>query len=81
MRTVLEANAPRVTCRERPETIWFSEINEHVARVFSHHWPDVANLGDVTTIHWSCVPPVDILCGDFPWKTGIWLNTLANKED
>lgn len=47
-------------------TIWFSEINEPVARVFSHHWPDAPNLGDITTINWSTVPPVDILCGGFP---------------
>lgn len=48
------------------ETIWFSEINEPVARVFAHHWPGAPNLGDVTTIDWSDVPPVDILCGGFP---------------
>lgn len=47
-------------------TIWFSEINEPVARVFSHHWPDAPNLGDITTIDWDTVPPVDILCGGFP---------------
>ncbi|MGF3057280.1 DNA cytosine methyltransferase [Microbacterium sp. YY-01] len=47
-------------------TIWFSEINDPVARVFSHHWPDAPNLGDITTIDWSNVPPVDILCGGFP---------------
>ena len=29
-------------------TIWFSEINEPVERVFSHHWPDAPNLGDIT---------------------------------
>lgn len=48
------------------ETIWFSEINEPVARIFSHHWPDAPNLGDITTIDWNTVPPVDILCGGFP---------------
>ncbi|MBL3690498.1 DNA (cytosine-5-)-methyltransferase [Leucobacter chromiireducens subsp. chromiireducens] len=47
-------------------TIWFSEINEPIARVFSHHWPDAPNLGDITTIDWNTVPPVDILCGGFP---------------
>lgn len=47
-------------------TIWFSEINEPVARVFAHHWPDIANLGDITTIDWNTVEPVDILCGGFP---------------
>ncbi|MBN9176977.1 MAG: DNA (cytosine-5-)-methyltransferase [Microbacterium sp.] len=48
------------------ETVWFSELNEHVARVFSHHWPDAPNLGDITTIDWSQAPPIDILCGGFP---------------
>lgn len=47
-------------------TVWFSEINEPVARVFSHHWPDAPNLGDITTIDWATVPPIDILCGGFP---------------
>ena len=47
-------------------TAWFSEITEPVARVFSQHWPDAPNLGDITTIDWSTVPPVDILCGGFP---------------
>ena len=48
------------------ETVWFSEINEPVARVFAHHWPDAPNLGDITLIDWKEVPPVDVLCGGFP---------------
>ncbi|WP_294181292.1 DNA cytosine methyltransferase [uncultured Schumannella sp.] len=48
------------------ETVWFSENNEHVARVFAHHWPDIPNLGDITSIDWRDVPPVDVLCGGFP---------------
>ena len=46
--------------------IWFSEIDQAVARVYSGHWPDAPNLGDITAIDWSTVPPVDILCGGFP---------------
>lgn len=48
------------------ETIWFSENNPHVARIFAHHWPDAPNLGDITAIDWREVPPVDVLCGGFP---------------
>lgn len=48
------------------ETVWFSEINEPVARVFAHHWPDAPNLGDITMIDWHDVPPVDVLSGGFP---------------
>ncbi|MCT3015235.1 Modification methylase HhaI [Propionibacterium freudenreichii subsp. shermanii] len=47
-------------------TVWFSELNEPVARVFSRHWSDAPNLGDITTIDWSRVEPVDILIGGFP---------------
>ena len=47
-------------------TVWFSEINEPVARVFAHHWPDAPNLGDITSVDWNDVPPVDVLIGGFP---------------
>lgn len=46
-------------------TVWFSELNEPVARVFSRHWPGAPNLGDITTIDWRRVEPVDILTGGF----------------
>ncbi|MFX4273312.1 DNA cytosine methyltransferase [Pseudarthrobacter sp. J1738] len=39
------------------ETVWFSDVNDPVARVFAHHWPDAPNLGDITTINWRDVPP------------------------
>ena len=48
------------------KTVWFSELNAPVARVFSHHWPAAPNLSDITTIDWSQVEPVDILIGGFP---------------
>lgn len=48
------------------QTVWFSELNTAVAGVFAHHWPDAPNLGDISTIDWATVPPVDILCGGFP---------------
>ena len=47
-------------------TVWFSEINTPVARVFAHHWPEAPNRADITTIGWSTVEPVDIVCGGFP---------------
>ena len=28
------------------KTVWFSELNQPVARVFAHHWPEAPNLGD-----------------------------------
>lgn len=32
----------------------------------AHHWPHAPNLGDITIIDWTTVPPIDILCGGFP---------------
>lgn len=48
------------------KTVWFSEINDPISRVFSHHWPDAPNLGDITSVDWKQVEPVEILCGGFP---------------
>ncbi|MGP5054420.1 DNA cytosine methyltransferase [Brachybacterium paraconglomeratum] len=50
------------------ETVWFSELNDPVARVFTHHWPDAPNIGDITAVNWSEVTPVDVLCGGFPCR-------------
>lgn len=78
------------------QTVWFSEINEPVARVFTHHWPDAPNLGDITAIDWNAVPPVDILCGGYPCqdvstvgkmaglapgtRSGLWANMATAVE-
>lgn len=48
------------------QTVWFSEINEPATRVFTHRWPGPPNLGDISKIDWSTVPPVDVLIGGFP---------------
>ncbi|WP_087485369.1 DNA cytosine methyltransferase [Brachybacterium massiliense] len=48
------------------ETIWFSEINTPSIRVFAHHWPGIPNLGDITSVDWATVPPIDVLIGGFP---------------
>lgn len=48
------------------QTIWFSEVNTPVARVFTHHWPEVPNLGDIAAVDWTTVPAVDVLIGGFP---------------
>lgn len=45
---------------------WQSEIKPHAVTVLANHWPNVPNLGDVTTIDWSTVESVDLICGGFP---------------
>lgn len=45
---------------------WFCEWDEAPANVLAHHWPDVPNHRDVTTINWAQVEPVDIITGGSP---------------
>lgn len=43
---------------------------QHAAQILHHHWPDVPNLGDITTLNWAAVldehGPIDVLTGGFP---------------
>lgn len=46
--------------------IWQSEIDLYACKVLKKHWPDVQNLGDITTIDWGKVERPDIICGGYP---------------
>lgn len=48
---------------------WFCEWDDAPSKILAHHWPDVPNYRDVTTIDWSAVPPVDIITGGSPCFT------------
>jgi DNA (cytosine-5)-methyltransferase 1 len=48
------------------EVVAQCEVDPYCCRVLAKHWPDVPNLGDVTTIDWSTVPDVDLICGGYP---------------
>lgn len=45
---------------------WQVEIDPYCNRVLAKHWPTVPRYGDITTVDWSTVEPVDLLCGGFP---------------
>lgn len=45
---------------------WHSENDPSAARVLEERFPGVPNLGDITAIDWTTVPPVDVLTGGFP---------------
>ncbi len=45
---------------------WQSENDAYACRVLAKHWPNVPNLGDVTTIDWSTVEPVTLIAGGYP---------------
>jgi DNA (cytosine-5)-methyltransferase 1 len=45
---------------------WYAETDPHARTVCEHHWPGIANLGDIRDIDWSGVEPVEILTAGFP---------------
>lgn len=48
------------------EPAWFCEWDDAPSKILAHHWHDVPNYRDVTTVNWSDVPPVDIITGGSP---------------
>ena len=48
------------------ETAWFSEFEGAPSKVLAYHWPGVPNLGDMTKVDWSSVPPIDLATGGTP---------------
>lgn len=45
---------------------WQCEVDKDACKVLARHYPGVPNLGDIKTVDWSTVEPVDILCGGPP---------------
>ena len=47
-------------------TVWVSDIDPGACAILAHRFPTCPNLGDVSSIDWSTVPPIDVLCGGSP---------------
>lgn len=45
---------------------WYAEHDPRVARIGSHHYPDVTNLGDATLLDYDTIGNVSILTGGTP---------------
>lgn len=45
---------------------WQCEYDTAASKVLAHRYPGIHNFGDVTTINWDSIAPVDILCGGYP---------------
>lgn len=48
------------------EVAWHVEFDAAPSKILAHHWPDVPNYGDITTLDFTTVEPVDVLTGGFP---------------
>lgn len=78
------------------EMAWHAEIHPAACAVLAAHWPHTPNLGDVTAIDWTTVPPVDVLTAGFPCqdvsaagrraglaahtRTGLWSHVVTAIE-
>jgi DNA (cytosine-5)-methyltransferase 1 len=50
----------------QPVAAWHCENDPAPSRVLDAHWPGTPNLGDLTTVDWSTVEPVDVLDAGYP---------------
>ncbi len=65
-RAVTAALAEILGTDEPPLLAWVADPGPGPSRLLAHHLPGVPNLGDITAIDWTRVPPVDVLTGGFP---------------
>lgn len=60
---------------------WFVEYDQAPASILKHHWPEVPNYGDITTIDWGTIPQVDILTGGYPCQPFSHAGTRKGEHD
>lgn len=48
------------------ELAWVADNDPGAAAILAHRLPGVPNLGDIATVDWARVEPVDVLCAGFP---------------
>ena len=63
------------------QVVWYSEIDKHANTILAAHYPQAPNLGDIKTINWDDVPPVDILTGGYPCQPFSTAGARKGKED
>jgi DNA (cytosine-5)-methyltransferase 1 len=61
--------------------VWYSEIDKYASTILATHYPGVPNLGDIKSVNWADVPPVDILTGGYPCQPFSHAGSRKGKED
>jgi DNA (cytosine-5)-methyltransferase 1 len=47
------------------ETVWMSDLDKYASKVIQERW-QMPNLGDLKTVDWATVEPIDILTAGYP---------------
>jgi DNA (cytosine-5)-methyltransferase 1 len=63
------------------ELAWYSEIEPAACRILAAHHPDVPNIGDITTVDWTVVEPIDVLTGGYPCQPFSHAGNRKGKND
>lgn len=65
---------------------WQVENDPYATRVLEKHWPGVRRYGDICTVDWGTVEPVDVICGGDPcqrnsnaWRVGTGAASLGDQ--
>src|SRR6266540_2986999 len=62
-------------------SVWHAENDPAASAVLAHHWPGVPNHGDLTTVDWSRVEPVDIITAGWPCQPWSLAGTRRGASD
>ena len=60
---------------------WQCEIDPHARAILNKHWPEVPCYGDIRSIQWADVEPVDLICGGYPCQPFSHAGARAGKSD
>lgn len=60
---------------------WFAEIEPFPSAVLQHHYPEVPNHGDFTTLNPSNCSPIDLLVGGTPCQSFSVAGKRAGTDD
>lgn len=60
---------------------WQCEIDPDARAILAKHWPEVPCYGDIRSINWSDVEPVDVVCGGYPCQPFSHAGSRAGESD
>jgi len=60
---------------------WQCEIDPDARAILAKHWPEVPCYGDIRSIDWSDVEPVDLICGGYPCQPFSHAGSRKGSDD